>query len=97
VLAGANETLRAFKPYVWFEHNLPVLRRSGRNPAPVLDTLQELEYDLFYDLGTLPDDRPLSRRDIDDIAERRVTFLAVSRDRIIDFTSRVLPAMRSWG
>jgi FkbM family methyltransferase len=93
VLLGAMRTLRTCKPFVWFEHNLPGLQRVGHSPQRILDRLQDLGYEHFHDIGRLPVGHPLTRRELDSFANRRINLLAVPDERRSDFELRVKPTM----
>ncbi len=95
VLDGASETLRVHRPFVWFEHNLPVMERCGLDAAGVLDRLAAQGYEAFFDIGALPDALQWSREDLDGLTTRRVNLLAVPNERLADFRERVVPAFRA--
>jgi len=94
VLDGARHAMQTHRPYVWFEHNLPALKRSGLDPSRVLDILQEFGYEIFFDIARLPDCPPLIRSEVDQITNDRVNLLAVPAERSEDFSDRVIPLIR---
>ena len=95
VVAGGSRVIASNKPYVWFEHNLSALRRSGLNPERVLERLQALGYSAYWDIGRFPDTKSWSPRELAHLNEGRINLLAVPAERSPDFLGRVLPRMRA--
>ena len=95
VLDGAAKTLRVHRPFVWFEHNLPVRERCGLDAAGALDRLAAQGYEAFFDIGALPDALHRSRENLDGLTTRRMNLLVVPNERLADFRERVVPAFRA--
>jgi FkbM family methyltransferase len=73
VFRGASETLRKYRPIIWFEMNASALRKTGTSQEAVYSLLRECNYRWFYDVSTLHQ----TPRQLDGQVEQVTNILAI--------------------
>jgi FkbM family methyltransferase len=95
VFQGGQNTINDCRPYIWFEHNVPLLVRTGKDPMEVLEFLKGKKYRSFRLIGEDLDEAQLSMSSMVDPPYKRCNLLAVPPEREEDFKHRLLPAFIS--
>lgn len=90
VLTGGSSVIQRQQPYIWLEYNLPSMKAANIDSRTILLKLRQFGYKLIFDIGVLPERRPISFDQLERLKNKRVNLLLIPDCRKSDFEIRVL-------